>query len=287
MDFNNPKKLKGRFDQEGYVIFKNILPQDTIVNCKEACEQLVDHLAQHLLTQGKIQSDFKEMPFETRLIHLYQNYPDESPKLFRQELHLEPFFDLFFCPALLDIVETFLGPEIRLYPNYTVRPKTPQNERAEVLWHQDGAYTQELVVNQDDGNVDRLRMVNVWTPLVPVNVENGCMQFIPETHKLGVVTHTQKKHYLEINREHLNPWLSTGKVVDIILDPGDVVFFNDLLFHQGLPNVSDNIRWSVDFRYQDATQSTLLKEQGHIARSHSNPKHQVKSRQQWASLSFS
>jgi hypothetical protein len=280
------QELKEHFQQEGYITLEGILPDETVDGCKAACGQLVDSLANTLLATGKIANDFRELPLETRLISLYQDYPDEAPKLFRPELHLEPFYDLFFCPALLDLVEVILGPEIRLYPNYTVRPKTPQNKRAEVLWHQDGAYTEELVVNGADGDVDRLRMVNVWTPLVPVNVENGCMQFIPETHKLGVVGHSQKEHYLEIDPEHLDPWLDAGKVVDITLNPGDVVLFNDLLFHQGLPNTSSGIRWSVDFRYQDATQSTLLDHQGHIARSRSQPGLEVKSRQQWASLSF-
>lgn len=37
--------------------------------------------------------------------------------------------------------------------------------------------------------VDSLRMVNAWDPLVPARPENGCMQFIPETHKLPIEQH--------------------------------------------------------------------------------------------------
>ena len=40
-----------------------------------------------------------------------------------------------------------------------------------------------------------MRMVNVWTPLVPAILENGYMQFIPGTHKLGVVPHAQKNNF--------------------------------------------------------------------------------------------
>lgn len=128
-------------------------------------------------------------------------------------------------------------------------------------------------------------MVNVWSPLVPVNVENGCMQFIPGTHELGTVPHVQREHYLEIAEEYLEPRL--GQAVDITMNPGDVVLFHNLLFHQGLPNHSDTIRWSVDWRYQDATQSTLRGAQGHIARSRLHPELEVGSPEEWACLSFS
>ena len=37
--------------------------------------------------------------------------------------------------------------------------------------------------------VQRLRMVNVWTPLVPARVENGCMQFVPGSHQQDVLPH--------------------------------------------------------------------------------------------------
>ncbi len=29
-------------------------------------------------------------------------------------------------------------------------------------------------------------MINCWTPLIPVRVENGAMKMIPGSHKLGI-----------------------------------------------------------------------------------------------------
>ena len=40
------------------------------------------------------------------------------------------------------------------------------------------------------------------------------------------------------------------------MDPGDVVFFSNMLFHSGSPNTSDGIRWSADWRFQDAARET-------------------------------
>jgi ectoine hydroxylase-related dioxygenase (phytanoyl-CoA dioxygenase family) len=201
----------------------------------------------------------------------------EAPVLLRRELHLAGLFGLFFHPQLLDIIEAFLGGEIRLYPNYSIRPKYPDFAATEVLWHQDGGYT--------EGQVELLRMVNVWTPFVPARVENGCMQFVPGTQRLGQVRHERRQYYLEIAPDVLAPY--ADQAINIELDPGDIVLFHNLLFHRGLPNHSQQIRWSADWRYQDATQPTLRQENGHIARSRSHPEQAVQSAAQWEKLTFS
>jgi hypothetical protein len=59
-----------------------------------------------------------------------------------------------------------------------------------------------------------------------------------------------------------------------------------MLFHQGLPNRSDRVRWSMDWRYQDAIQSTMRQTQGHLARSRLHPDQVVKSAEDWAGRCF-
>lgn len=275
--------LKQRFHEDGYVILSGIIAPQLIGQIKEEMNKLVDRHAAKLLAAHRIGDPLLDLPFETRLYHLYKDCIDEAPKSFRTELHLAGLFHLFFHPDLLDIVERFLGNEIRLYPNYTARPKFPEWEGTQVLWHQDAGYTETQKVDPAASTAD-LQMVNVWAPLVPVRPENGCMQFIPGTHKLGVVPHESKKHYLQIEQSYLEPHVQ--RAVDIAVDPGDIVLFNNLLFHQGQPNRSDTIRWSVDWRYQNAAQSTNRKDQGHIARSASNPAMAVQNAEEWAALDW-
>ena len=46
---------------------------------------------------------------------------------------------------------------------------------------------------------------------------------------------------------------------------GDVVLFDQYAYHRGLPNQTPNAtRWSLDFRYQDATADTLRSESGFL-----------------------
>ena len=278
----NQDDLRQQFDDQGYVRLSGFLDSSVVAQARAAMEELVERQARQLVAAGTIASTMQEEPFETRFFRLFENHLDDAPKSFRRELHLSGLFDLFFNPALLDVVEVLLGPEVRLYPNYTARPKFPEWKGTEVLWHQDGGYTEQIAGAK--GSVELQRMVNVWTPLVPANAVNGCMQFVPGTHKLGTVPHEKREYYLEIAQETLDSHVKTA--IDVELDPGDVVLFQNLLFHRGQPNHSNEIRWSFDWRYQDARQPTLRKEEGHIARSSSQPASAVKSAEEWAGLTF-
>jgi phytanoyl-CoA hydroxylase len=279
-----PAGLVTEFRDKGFVILRAFFEPRVVADVRAALAGLVDGLAEGLVRDGTIPHAFREEPFETRMARLYEGALDKAPTMFRENLHLPGLHGLFFHPRLLDVVESILGPEVRLYPNYTARPKLPEWKGTEVLWHQDGGYT----VNQstaDPADVQDLRMVNAWTPLVPARVENGCMQFVPGTHRLGMVQHVQREFYLEIAPGVLAPHRASA--IDIELDPGDVVLFHNLLFHCGLPNHAKTIRWSLDWRYQDATQPTQRPQHGHVARSRARPASAVQGAEQWSHLIFS
>ena len=271
--------LKEAFDRDGYVILKAFLAPSVIEGVREELNVLVDGQAERLKAAGRIADTLEGAPFETRIARLFERNMDLAPTSFRPELHGPRLFDLFFHTRLLDVAELLLGPEVRLYPNYTARPKFPEWKGTLVLWHQDGGYTAQAA----DG-VESLNMLNVWAPLVSATEENGCMQFVPGTHKLGIVPHEKREYYLEIAREELDARL--GQAVSIEVDPGDVVLFHNLMFHCGLPNRTRMVRWSMDWRYQDATQPTMRAHRGHLARSGKAPEDVVRDRKDWAEREF-
>ncbi len=277
------------FHEQGFLMIRGFFEPEVVREVRAETEALANETIERLGRAGKIADTCPGEPFETRLALVSQRAGGiDIGAVLRAELHRRGFFRLFFSRFLLDIVTGLIGPEVRLYPNYSIRPKLPDDEAMLVLWHQDAAYTASGAHGRDasaDHDADVLRMVNVWTPLVPATVENGCMQFIPGTHKLGIVPHQWKtRYYLEIE----TAWVESRKaqIVDVEMNPGDVVLFSNMLFHQGLPNRTRGVRWSADWRYQDATQSTLRTEKGHLARSERRPDAVVRSADHWASLSF-
>ena len=276
-----------QFENDGYVIIPAFFPKHVITAAIKSAEDLVDQFAENLIERRLIPDRYSDQSFDKRLSSLCEAATEDvAPSIFRKELHLPGLFDVFFSPLLLDHISTILGNEIRLYPNYSIRPKLRDHAPTLVLWHQDGGYTHNahLKAGQVGSHVEILRMVNVWAPLVPATEENGCMQFIPGTHTIGLAQHDSKEFYLEIAQEDLDPY--KHRAVSIELNPGDIVLFHNMLYHQGLPNHSDHIRWSMDWRYQDATQSTLRNENGHLARSVSRLDEVVRSPDHWAQLNF-
>lgn len=111
------------------------------------------------------------------------------------------------------------------------------NKRYESLWHQDAGYLGAGLGRSEpsDEAYSRLRYINCCTPFQPVNRHNGCMQVIPGTHKLGVAKHVYVPpyDYLHIDFDLITPMIDAGKVADIEINPGDMLIFQNLLFHQG------------------------------------------------------
>lgn len=80
------------FNENGFSILSGVLALATLEAVKRECEALVAALAVQRHTVGKLPHTSPDAPFETRLIRLYENHPDENPTLFRAELHREGFF---------------------------------------------------------------------------------------------------------------------------------------------------------------------------------------------------
>ena len=68
---------------------------------------------------------------------------------------------------------------------------------------------------------------------------------------------------------------------------GDIVLFHQHMLHSSQhPNKSQQVRWALDFRYQDARESTLRVTQGHMVRSIEHPEKVIVNAEQWAESVF-
>ena len=191
------------------------------------------------VANGDIPHAFKDEPFELRFKKLFENEPDSGLIQFTSELHQPEFYDLYTYPRMLDLAQSHLGDELRMII-YVVRMRAFSNKLYECLLYQDAGYlgAGQGRLEPSDEAYSQLRYMNCWTPFQPVNRHNGCMQVIPVSHKLGVAKHVYVPpyDYLHIDFDLINPMIDGGQVVDIELNPGDVLIFQNLLFHQGQEN---------------------------------------------------
>ena len=291
------------FEEEGYLLLKGLLdPQTDLQPVTQEYTDVLDRLARELYENGEIASTYDHLPFGKRLMKVYQDsgkvhaqYFDCSlPQLGTREdspIWVGPeVFHSLRNEKLLDIIENLIGPEIYSNPVQHIRIKPPEyviqngaiDSRTGFVagfavgatpWHQDNGV---VLPGADDTN-----MLTVWFPLTEATVENGCLQIIPRSHKSGVRHHCSSNIGLYVRDEHLE----LDNVLTCPMSPGDVLFLHRRTCHSSLPNKSDDVRVSLDLRYNPTGQSTGRDVfPGFVARSRAHPETELHDPEAWAQL---
>lgn len=78
-----------------------------------------------------------------------------------------------------------------------------------------------------------------WMALEPIDEENGCLQVVPRTHELPILC-TQTADTQKSFTDVVVPLGEGMEPIPVIMEPGDVLFFNGSLIHGSFPNSSAN-----------------------------------------------
>lgn len=106
-------------------------------------------------------------------------------------------------------------------------------------WHQDYGYWYKNQFMYPD------QLLSVMVGLTKANKENGCLQVIKGSHKLGRVNHGFAGEQVGADMVMVNNALKTMDLVYCEIEPGDALFFHPNLLHRSAANLSDSPRWSI------------------------------------------
>jgi len=289
------------FEKEGYLLVRQLLDweRDLEPVFSEYCEVL-DRLARDLHAAGEIASTYEELDFSDRVIACYrdtgrvlaQHFDCSLPQAATQAnspIWVGPeVFRTLRNETLLDAVEDLIGPEIYSNPVQHIRIKPPQSvltgdltdpktgtkggfDSGVTPWHQDNGVVLP--------NADKTDAVTVWFPLTRATVPNGCLRIIPRSHRSGILNHCRTTSGLTVPE----PLLNLDAAMPVPMDPGDVLFLHRRTCHSALPNVSEEVRVSLDLRYNPVGQSTGREVfPGFVARSRANPESERHDPEAWA-----
>ena len=148
-------------------------------------------------------------------------------------------YELVTSPAVLDVVESLIGPDILLY-NSTYIIKEPHTD-AYVAWHQDLTY---WGLSDDDAQV------SMWLAIAPAPVESGCMVMVPGSHKAGLAEHVERPG-------DGNVLLLGQQIVDVDVDlarpcsleAGKASFHHGWTIHTSAPNTTDDRRIGLNVQF--------------------------------------
>ena len=170
-----------------------------------------------------------------------ENAVEGGNRRLRGSAHLAYRFvdDLARTPALLDCVERILGPDLLLWGSscFIKAPHSPSY----VSWHQDLHYW----------GLDGTEEVTAWLALSASNEANGCMRFVPGSHRRGPLAHRDSfsGDNLLSRGQELAVAVEEHEALAVRLAPGEVSLHHGRMFHASGPNTTPGWRVGLALRY--------------------------------------
>jgi ectoine hydroxylase len=151
---------------------------------------------------------------------------------------------------VVDTMEEMLGGEVYHYHS-KLTAKEPFDGGA-WEWHQDYGYWYHNGCIRPD-------MASVMVALDPATRENGCLQVVPGTHRVGRIEHgVLPGEQVGADPVRVEQILKRYPVVHAEMAPGDALFFHANVLHRSDQNRSPNRRWTVLFCFNAASNDPYL-----------------------------
>ena len=106
-------------------------------------------------------------------------------------------------------------------------------------WHQDYGYWYKNEFLLPD------QMMSVMVAISDANKQNGCLQVIKGSHKMGRIEHGFAGEQVGASQHYVDLALKSMELVYVEINAGDALFFHSNLLHRSEANVSDKPRWSL------------------------------------------
>jgi len=222
--------LRQQIGSRGYVLVRNLLPQPDL-------QKLLTDVAEILFRSGWLKA--ARTPTD-RVASREASCGDPDPQFkrtYRDVFSLESFHSLPHHPRLRAAMKMIVGDRVLVHPKPIGRLIFPQCERLRVHAHQDYRF-----MNGDP------ECFTAWIPLHDCPTEVGPLQILEGSHRFGFQTHVDENlHVPEIpaGAEIGDEWVGGN------FNAGDVLIFHSLTVHAAAPNLSDQMRISLDCRFQD------------------------------------
>ena len=142
-------------------------------------------------------------------------------------------------PRILDAVEDLIGPDIICWTtNFFIKEA---RDPAFVSWHQDSTYW----------GLEPCEVVTAWVALTDAPVASGAMKFLPESHQLDQIRHTDTfdEQNLLTRGQEVDMAVDETLAVDVPLAAGEISLHHIRLVHGSKPNTTDQRRVGLAIRY--------------------------------------
>lgn len=223
MQYMLTQEQMNHFEEFGYVDNVKVLDDRVIEALSQDLENLID--PEH---EGR------------ELFHEYHSNESTDPgKVVFHALGAwrikKSFHDMVWNPAIVAVARQLLGGDVRFWHDQLFYK--PPKHGGVVAWHQDYSYWTRTVPMQH---------LTCWVGLDDATVENGCLHYIPGSHKWNLLDKTNLAGDMDKIIDNLtDEQRAAFKPRPIELKKGYATFHHPLMLHGSYENKSDKPRRGV------------------------------------------
>lgn len=226
-----PQSLQGEIESRGYVLVRGLLSKDVV-------STVMRDVTEVLSSAGWLLRGYDPMARKADISAACGDPDPRFKRVYQQVFNLESFHALPHQPALRKVMKMLVGDQVLVHPKPIGRLIFPHCERLVTHAHQDYEFM--------GGDPE---FFTVWIPFHDCPIEAGPLQILEGSHRFGIQKHEREDlHVPEIpaGSEIGGDWVGGH------MNAGDVLIFHSLTVHAAAPNLSDQLRLSLDCRFQDA-----------------------------------
>ena len=148
------------------------------------------------------------------------------------------FLEMAAYEPLLDMMEQLIGPDLILWDCAVI--SKPPGANKKIFWHQDSPYL---------SRIKPVATTTYWISIDGANLANGCMSYVPGSHKNGILRHERQNADLPGFEEKLDETqLDMASAKPVELEPGQFCIFDCHTVHGSGPNLSNKPRTGLLYR---------------------------------------
>ena len=219
------------YHEDGYVIIREFFS-------KEEVDLLLDTYKQDKLIKESAINVDDNSGLNTKLT-LWYNAGDDIYGAFSKS------------ERVVDGLEMIFGDESALYHTKFMQKEPKVGGAWE--WHQDYGYW------YDNGFL-LPEMLSVMVAVTQANKDNGCLQVLKGSHKIGRINHGSTGEQVGADIKRVTEAMKTMELIYVELEPGDTLFFHGNLLHKSDANKSENARFSLISAYNLASNKSFMNE---------------------------
>ena len=220
-----------QFQEDGFLVVEDLLDQEEVETLRRRAEWVAAGQAPYI-SKEQLQVEPRVARGE---LHA-ETYADSLRRMSHLAFHDEVFETHVRNPRVLDIIESLLGLDLKLYQDQIfMKPPRVGSGRS---YHQDAPL---------GFHIDPPDLVACWAALDDATEENGCLRMLPGTHRFGIIDKSEWEAY---EQRALDGRLPEERL--LVMRAGSCSFHHGLILHCSQPNLSGKRRRGYATHYVSA-----------------------------------